>query len=226
MTRSLITLAAFGFLSTSAMAQSQGDWLLRVGLGHVSPDVSSSNLVVSNTELAGYQIDVGSSTRPIVNLTWMATNNFGIELLAAWPFEHSISGDGVLGGAGKLGETKHLPPTLSFQYHFLPNQAVRPYAGLGLNYTIFFDSSTTATLDNALGGPSSLNIKDSFGLALQLGADVALTDAIFFNVDLRYIQIEADARIRTDLPNGSRLTSRIKSDLDPWVFSAAVGFRF
>jgi outer membrane protein len=226
MTRNLITLAAVGLLSTSTMAQSQGDWLVRVGLGHVSPDVSSSNLFVGNTELAGYQIDVGSSTRPIVNLTWMATSNFGIELLAAWPFEHNIKGDGVLGGAGKLGETKHLPPTLSFQYHFLPNQSFRPYAGLGLNYTIFFDSSTTNTLDGALGGPSSLSIKDSLGLALQVGADITLTDAIFFNVDLRYIQIEADARIRTDLPDGSRVTSRIKADLDPWVLSAAVGFRF
>lgn len=226
MFRPFIIFAAIGLMSTTAMAQSQGDWLLRVGLGHVSPDASSNNLVAGGAELDGYQIDVDNNTRPIVNLTWMATDNFGIELLAAWPFEHSIKGDGVLAGAGKLGETKHLPPTLSFQYHFLPHQTFRPYAGLGLNYTIFFDSSTTGTLDGALGGPSSLSIKDSLGLAVQVGADFELTDAMFLNVDLRYIQIEADTRIRTDLPDGSRLNSRIKADIDPWVLSAGVGFRF
>jgi outer membrane protein len=226
MLRTIITIAAIGLMSVSAMAQSQGDWLLRVGIGHVNPDVSSNNLVAGGTELGGYQIDVGTSTRPIVNLTWMAADHFGIELLAAWPFEHSIRGDGVLAGAGKLGETKHLPPTLSFQYHFLPNQTFRPYVGLGLNYTTFFDSSTTTTLDDALGGPSSLSIKDSWGLALQLGSDFDLTETMFFNVDLRYIQIEADARIRTTLPDGSRLNSRIKADIDPWVVSAGIGFRF
>lgn len=226
MLRTLITLATIGLMSTSAVAQTQGDWLLRVGLGHINTDTSSGNLVAGGAELDGYQIDVGNNTRPIVNLTWLATDHFGIELLASWPFEHSIKGDGVLDGTGKLGETKHLPPTLSFQYHFLPNQTFRPYAGLGLNYTIFFDSSTTATLDGALGGPSSMSIKDSLGPAFQVGADFDFTDAMFFNVDLRYIQIEADARIRTDLPDGSRLTSRIKADIDPWVISAGVGFRF
>ncbi len=226
MIRPLLTLAAVALMSSSAIAQSQGDWLLRVGLGHVNPDVSSDNLVAGDTELDGYQIDVGNNTRPIVNLTWMAADHFGIELLAAWPFEHNIRGDGVLDGAGKLGETKHLPPTLSFQYHFLPNQVFRPYAGLGLNYTTFFDSSTTTTLDDALGGPSSLSIKDSWGLALQVGVDFELTESMFLNVDLRYIQIEADARIRTDLPDGSQLESRVTADLDPWVISAGVGFRF
>ncbi len=226
MFRTITVFAVILMMSTVAMAQSQGDWLVRVGVGHVNPDTSSGNLVAGGAELAGYQIDVGSNTRPIFNVTWMAADHFGIELLAAIPFKHNLRGDGVLDGAGKLGSTKHLPPTLSFQYHFLPNQTIRPYAGLGLNYTTFFDSNTTATLDGALGGPSSLNIKDSWGLALQLGADIEMTDTMFFNFDVRYIQIEADARIRTNLPDGSQLQSRIKADIDPWVFSAGVGFRF
>ena len=226
MIRTALTAAAIGLLSTSAMAQSQGDWLVRVGIGHVSPDASSGNLVAGGTELDGYQIDVNSNTRPIANLTWMATDNVGVELLAAWPFEHNITGDGVLDGAGKLGETKHLPPTLSLQYHFLPNETFRPYAGIGLNYTIFFDESTTDTLDGALGGPSSMNIKDSFGVALQLGADFDLTDTLFLNLDARWIQIEADARINTTAEDGSQVQSRIKADIDPWVISTAIGFRF
>lgn len=225
MIRTLATLTIAGLFSANVMAQAGGDWLVRIGLGYVDPDTSSGNLAVAGAELPGYQIDVGSNTRPIVNLTYMATDHIGLEVLAAWPFEHDIKGAGVLDGAGKLGETKHLPPTLSLQYHFMPGAAFRPYAGIGLNYTTFFSTSTTPTLDGALGGPSSMSIKDSFGLALQLGADFDITDTLFFNIDLRYIQIEADARIKTQTAGGE-VRSRISADIDPMVFSAAVGFRF
>ena len=46
-------------------------------------------------------------------------------------------------GAGvvNLGETKHLPPTLSVLYYFDTNSAIKPYMGVGINYTIFFEDS-------------------------------------------------------------------------------------
>jgi outer membrane protein len=222
--RTLATVAVAGLFSANVMADA-GDWLVRVGLGYVSPDTDSGDLVVGGNTLAGAQIDVGNNTRPIVNLTYMATDNIGLEVLAAWPFEHDIKGAGILDGAGKIGETQHLPPTLSLQYHFAPNASFRPYAGIGVNWTIFFSEDGNATLDGALGGPSSLSIDDSFGLALQLGADFDLTDTLFLNLDLRYIQIEADATIKTQAAGGE-VTSRIKADIDPMVVSAAIGFRF
>jgi len=225
MLRTAVTLGIATLFSANVMAAGAGDWLVRVGIGHVNPDTSSGDLVVGGTELTGAQIDVGSNTRPIVNLTYLATDHIGFELLAAWPFEHDIDGAGILDGAGKLGETKHLPPTLSVQYHMMPGAAFRPYVGVGLNYTTFFSTSTTSTLEGALGGPSSMSISDSFGVALQIGADFDITDTLFLNFDLRWIQIEADARIRTQTAQGP-VVSRIKADIDPWVFSAAVGFRF
>ncbi len=225
MLRTAVTLGVATLFSANVMAAGAGDWLVRVGLGHVNPDTSSNNLFVAGDELVGAQIDVGSNTRPIVNLTYMATDHIGFEVLAAWPFEHDIDGAGILDGAGKLGETKHLPPTFSVQYHMMPGAAFRPYVGVGLNYTTFFSTSTTPTLEGALGGPSSMSIKDSFGVALQLGADFDITETLFLNLDLRWIQIEADARIRTQTEAGE-VRSRIKADIDPLVFSAAVGFRF
>ncbi len=243
MIRSITTLAVAGLLSANAMAQAQGDWIFRAGLGLVSPDVSSSNLVFQGIELDNYQIDVNSNLRPVFNFTYMATNNLGIELLAAWPFKHDIKGDGALQGLGKLGDTRHLPPVLSLQYHFVPAGSFRPYAGLGLNYTYFFKESASDTLHQGIigtanaalgtqyaGGSTRLSINDSFGVALQLGADIQLTNRIFLNLDLRWIDIEADARIRTSTidagGNPVVLDSRIKADLDPWVFSTTLGFSF
>ncbi len=225
MLRTVATLGIATLFSANVMAAGAGDWLVRVGLGHVNPDTSSNNLFVGGDELVGAQIDVGSNTRPIFNITYLMTDHIGVELLAAWPFDHDIDGDGILAPAGKLGDTKHLPPTLSLQYHMMPGAAFRPYVGVGLNYTNFFSTGTTQALEDALGGPSSMSISDSWGLALQLGADFDITETLFLNFDLRWIQIEADATIRTQTAAGE-VRSRISADIDPWVISAAVGFRF
>ncbi|WP_376696417.1 OmpW/AlkL family protein [Wenzhouxiangella sp. EGI_FJ10305] len=241
--KKLLLTAALALFSVNALAQSQGDWLLRLGLGHVAPDADSGNLVFEGIELDDYRIDVDENTRPIINVTYMASDHLGVELLAAWPFNHSVEGDGALAGLGKLGSTKHLPPTLSLQYHFRPDQTFRPYAGVGLNYTKFFDEKTTDSLHQGIigtsntalgtdyaGGNTDMTIDDSFGIALQLGADVALNDAWFVNFDLRWIDIEADAELRTTTVDGDGfevdLDSRIKADIDPWVFSTAIGLRF
>lgn len=225
LTTSLVALLAASAFSVSAMAQDPGDWLIRVGLTQVATDTDSGNLSVGGSVLDGAQIKVGNDAQPTINVSYMLSRHIAIEALAALPFSHSIKGDGILEGAGKLGSTKHLPPTVSVQYHLTPNAPLRPYVGIGLNYTNFFSSSGTEALDGALGGPSSLSIRDSFGLALQVGADFAINDWLFFNLDLRYVQIEADARITTQTADGE-VRSRIKADIDPFVFSAGIGFRF
>lgn len=243
MLRIATTLAAVGLMSTTALAQDQGDWILRAGLGYIDPQGDSNNLVFEGIELDGYRIEAQGSTYPVVNLTWMASDRLGVELLASWPFKHDIDGDRALSALGKLGSTKHLPPTLSLQYHFRPNQTFRPYAGIGVNYTLFFDEDTTDSLHQGIigtsnaalgttysGGETSLRNDDSYGLALQLGADIQISKAFFLNFDLRWIDIEADARLttRTEDAQGfeSILHSRVKADIDPLVFSTTFGMRF
>lgn len=241
--KKLLLTATLALFSCSALAQSQGDWMVRLGLGYVSPDVDSGNLVFEGIELDDYRIDAEYNTRPVVTLSYMATNRLGVELLASWPFNHTLEGDGALAGLGKLGSTKHLPPTLSLQYHFRPGQTFRPYAGVGLNYTKFFDEKTTETLHQGIigtsnaalgtdyaGGSTDMTIDESFGLALQLGADVALNQAWFLNFDLRWIDIEADAALHTTTIDGDGfevdLGSQVTAEIDPWVFSTAIGLRF
>lgn len=243
MTRSFALFAVLALVSTSLFAQSQGDWIVRAGIGYIDPDTSSENLMFEGIELDGYQVDVDSSVRPIVNLTRMMTDNIGVELLASWPFSHDVEGDRELSALGKLGNTKHLPPTLSVQYHFRPNQTFRPYAGVGVNYTYFYDETTTDALHEGIigtanaalgtnynGGTTDMNIKNSTGLALQIGADFQFDRGWFVNADLRWIDIEADARLTTVTEDGNGfetiLNSRVTADIDPWVFSTAIGFHF
>ncbi|MDT8409613.1 MAG: OmpW family outer membrane protein [Wenzhouxiangellaceae bacterium] len=239
----LAATALAAAMAAPAMAQEQGDWLFRVGAGYIATDTSNDDLVFEGNRLDNFRIDVDDQIGLVFDVTYFLSPHWGIELLASAPFEHDIDGEGALAGLNRIGETKHLPPTLSLQYHFLPNQTIRPYVGAGLNYTLFFDDSlnqrlhegVVATANGALGtnfsgGKTSLDIDDSFGLGLQAGFDFDVTEKWFLNFNVRYIQIEVDADIRTRTfdPNGEavRLDSNIDVDIDPWIFSSQVGFRF
>jgi outer membrane protein len=190
-----------------AQAVEQGDWLLRFGVTMVSPDAGSSGPPGAPDDI----IDVDDGTSLSVDFTYMFRDNIGFELLAAYPFTHDISLDGV----GTVAETDHLPPTLSVQYHFQPKSNVRPYAGIGVNYTTFFSESITGTGTSA--GLTSLSLDDSFGLALQGGIDFDIANNWYVNLVLRYISIETTAKTNV---------GDIDVDINPWVYTLGVGTKF
>lgn len=183
-----------------AHAHEAGDWLFKAGVTHIEP--KSNNGTVAN---GAVKLDIGSSTRPSFSVTYMATRNIGVELLGAFPFKHDISAQGL----GKIGSTKHLPPTLSLQWHFLPDATVQPYVGVGLNYTTFFST------ESSLG---DLSLGDSWGVAAQAGVDFKLSERWFLNADVRYIDISSDVKL-----NGVKIG---KTSIDPWVATIGVGYRF
>jgi len=183
---------------TPAMAHEQGEWLMRFGASVVDPK-SDNHEVVS----------VDSAWSATLNFTYMVTDNWAVELLAAYPFKHDLE---LLDGT-KVGSTKQLPPTLSLQYHFLPAAKVQPYIGIGLNYTTFFSEKTTGPL-----GGTDLNLSSSWGMSADIGVDIPFNEKWFFNLDARYIGIDTDARL-----DGVSLGT---VDIDPWVFGAHVGFSF
>lgn len=196
--KSVLVLAVAGVLAGPAHAHDAGDMLLRLGIHNVDPKSDNSDIV-----------DVESNARPTVNFTYMLTPNLGINLLAAWPFEHDIE----LKDGTRVGSTKHLPPTLSIQYHFLPGAAVQPYAGVGINYTTFFSEDTTGPLAGA-----DLKLDDSWGLAAELGVDVAIDRDWYVNVDVRYIDIDSKAKV-TGL-------DKFTVEIDPVVYGISIGRRF
>lgn len=186
------------FAVNSAMAMEQGDWLVRLGASSVDPK-SNNNPVVS--------VDSGISAT--FNISYMMTDHWAVELLAAWPFKHDID----LVGGPEVGSTKHLPPTLSLQYHFQTNSAFQPYVGAGVNYTTFFSEKLYGPLEGA-----SLKLDDSWGVAGEAGADIMLGPAWFLNISVRYIDIKTDAKV-----NGDALG---KVKIDPWVYGVHMGMRF
>ncbi len=114
-----------------------------------------------------------------------------VELLGAWPFKHDINGSGTIAGAGKVAETKQLPPTLVLNYMFNPQSNIRPYIGAGINYTTFFSTKTTG----ALAG-TDMKLDDSWGAAADAGVDVDINKDWFFNASVWYMNITTTAHRR------------------------------
>ena len=187
-----------GAVPAAAQAHDQGDWLLRFGITYVEPKSNNSELV---------SVDGAASFTP--NIAYMLTQNWSLELLAAWPFEHDID----LVGGPRVASTKHLPPTFTVNYHFLPGAGFQPYVGAGFNYTLFFDEKTVGPLAG-----TDLDLDSSWGLSAQVGADINLGEKWLLNLNVRWIDIDTDAKL-----DGAPLGT---VEIDPVVYSANLGFRF
>ena len=215
------SLLALAVAAPLAQAHQAGDILVRAGAVTVDPREDSGSIKLNGTALPGSsQATLNSDTQLGLNFAYMVTDKIGIELLAATPFSHDVGVKTTLLGNSQLGELKHLPPTLSVVYYPLDSKAVfQPYVGLGVNYTWFFDTELTSGAETA--GFSGLDMKDSWGLAGQIGADFLLTDNIMRNAQLRYIDIETTG---TTSFAGGKVT--VDVDVDPWVYMVGLGYRF
>ncbi len=210
--KTLITAACLATALTtasSALALEKGDWIGRLGVSHISPDSSSDPV----PGIPGSGVEADSSTSATFNIGYMVTDKLAIDVLAAWPFTHDINGTGTIAGLGKIGETKQLPPTVSLQYHFSPKANFRPYVGVGVNWTHFFDTEAKGALTGA-----SLRLHSSVGIAGQLGADYDLNKDWFMYGDVRYMDINTDASL-----NGG---PEFEVEIDPWIFAVGIGTTF
>lgn len=220
-------------MTSVVMAHEKGDILVRAGVVTVVPSGDSSTVSGLPDGVNDARVDVENDSQLSLTGVYMLYDRIGLELLAATPFTHDIVGEGDIAGVN-VGETSHLPPTLSLQYYFGGKESrFQPYVGLGLNYTMFFseevDGNLIETLNTlptiaGLGGVKSVDMEldDSIGLAAQAGMDVQVKDNWYLNAAVWYIDINTTATLKTDLGT----THEVDVDIDPWVFNVAVAYKF
>jgi outer membrane protein len=165
----LSTLSAGG-----AWAHEEGEFFIRAGSATVRPTEGSDNVLGS---LGGF--NVNNNTQLGLTFTYMATENIGIELLAATPFRHKVG----TGPTGTIATVHHLPPTLMAQWYFGDASSQwRPYVGAGINYTMFFDEKFNDTGKDA--GLSDLSLDNSWGAAGQVGLDYLINRDWLLNMSV------------------------------------------
>ena len=190
--------------ATPVLAQSKGDWTLGVGVHAVDPKSGNGRLADGTLP-----VRVDTDVKPTLTFEYFVRDNLGVEVIAAWPFEHDVS----IAGLGTVGSTKHLPPTVSLQYHFNSKGKVCPFLGAGLNYTTFFSEDTRG----ALAG-TDLKLDDSWGLAAHAGLDIKVSERGAVRVDARWIDIDTDVSV-----DGVGLGT---ANIDPMVYGVAYVLTF
>ena len=200
--KKILIAAAVGMLVAGHVAAQESPWLVRARAVHIESVNDTTGTV--NT----LNVNVNNKWIPELDISYFLNKNVAAELILTVPQQHT-----VYAGASPLGTFKHLPPTLTLQYHFTDLGAYKPYVGAGLNYT----KISSVSLKN---GNDVLQLdNDSFGAALQVGVDIPLDKKWSVNVDVKKVYIKTDVYG----PSGASLGTL---KLDPVLLGVGVGYRF
>ena len=197
----VVAIVALSLTAVNVIAQ-ENPWLVRVRA--VDIDTSKNSDPINGTGPSDL-ITVSDKVIPELDVSYFFTPNWATELVLTYPQKHDV----YLAGT-QIGTVKELPPTLTVQYHFLPQAQFSPYLGAGVNYTRISDV-------DLLNGAASLD-KSSWGLALQAGVDYKIDKNWSLNFDVKKLQI------RSDVYAGGQQISTVR--IDPWLIGMGVGYRF
>ncbi|WP_306568381.1 OmpW/AlkL family protein [Flavobacterium lindanitolerans] len=218
----VMALTVFGTGLTNAQENNSVDfkkWQVRVrGVG-VVPDESAKIGII------GGDAKISNTFIPELDFTYFFTKNISAELILGTS-KHDVSTVGsdisAVGGPTSadvnLGSVYLLPPTLTVQYHFLPDQIFNPYVGAGVNYTIFYNEKAGNTV-------RGIEYDNSFGYAFQVGFDLMLNDKFFINADIKKIFLKTDVTVdASNLATGLSIPADV--EINPLLLGFGLGMKF
>jgi outer membrane protein len=213
--KTLQTLALVALALVSGAAAADGDNVVKVGITYYDTH-SKTNGISGIGVPPGADVDVDSATTAIFvyeRLLTPISPNLGIEFVLGIPPTLKAHGTGSVAFLGEVLSAKNITPTLLLNYHFFgPDTALRPYLGIGINYTHFSDIKSSLAPDVQMG--------DSTGLALQAGVNYAINKqwGVFASV------AKVDVKSKVVATGATVLTTTV--DFRPIVYSAGVSYQF
>jgi outer membrane protein len=184
-------------LASNAYA-APGDMIVRVR----AVDINFQNSADTSALAA---VTAANKTIPEADVSYFFTDNIAAELILTYPQKITVNPN--------IGSLDALPPTLTLQYHFMPdNPSFRPYIGAGINYTNF------SSVNLAGGTLNSSN--SSTGGALQIGFDVPISGNMSFNFDVKKVYMKTTI---TSAASGATVGTLT---LNPYLIGAGLGWKF
>jgi len=198
----------------SALAQEQplrgkraGDFVVGFGAAGVLPTNGGTVGSIGGTPNAS------NAASPLLDGTYFVTPNFALNLIAATT-RHQVEVRNSALGTVNLGTVWALPPTLTAQYHFLPASRISPYVGIGLNTTFYYGYGGSLTPP-----VTRVRLDTSIGVAPNIGVDYELAPNWLVNLDAKWIMMQPDVSVNSGF-------IRARADINPFVVSAALRYRF
>lgn len=214
--------AGLALAATPAMAQDQaGDIQIKVLGTAVLPDGEIDSVNVDIVGLpAGTDTKATDNYVPTIAIEYFVSENFSIETIAGTTQHDVDTVSGFPAGTELVADALLLPATVTAKAHFDAG-GIKPYVGAGVAYFMWLsDKPGAATIPL---GVTDTDLSDEFGFVVQAGVDVPVGDDGFgVTLDAKRYFIGTTARWYA----GNTLAIETDHNLDPWVLSAGVSYRF
>lgn len=198
-----------GTAFSPCLAADGSPWMLRARILSVIPQDSSSQISV-----IGGEADVDSAFTPDLDVSYFFTENIAAELVFLAYSRHDVKAKNTAVGNIDLGSFDLVPPTLTVQYHFMPNKTFRPYVGAGLSYVWIPDEDP--------GAATAVRYDDGvIGYTVQAGFDYFFNEHWCLNFDVKKVWVNVDVEVDA---LGTTVTTSV--DVDPWLVGIGVGYHF
>ena len=230
MKKSLLVVALLSAFAPVLAQAEAGDIVVRLRAAYVNPDEKSKlaetvNGLIPGAMTDGANLAVGNNTIPELDISYYVTKNIAVELILATGTRHTVSvvGDAkTTVGNQNLGTVNLLPPTLTAQWHFNPDQMIDPYIGAGVNYTHSFDPKLTFS-SGAFNGKAIKIQRNRFGVVGEAGVDVNLGSGWLINADVKYVTLNTNVIAELSAGTWSKIDDL---DINPWIFGVGIGKKF
>jgi outer membrane protein len=214
-----IALTAIALSQPAAAGSDDGKFGVELFGTVVDPDTEAT-VRAGGVRVPGADADVSTEVIPALTLDYYFTKNLLAGRFCCFS-QHTITGKGTIANLGEIADTCIFPPALTLQYHFPGMGRWQPYVGAGTQYINFFD---TGTGQNRLGA-SKVSVDDAWGFTPQGGIDVGLGNGWSLNFDVKKTWLDTTVTWHNNAALGG-VNVVGDAQLDPWIFSAGVGYRF
>jgi outer membrane protein len=216
-------------LSMPVLSYEGGDIVLRVGYANVDFR-EDSNPVLVNDALKLGDISVESQRTPLLTIATMFNERWGAEVLLPFsPLELEAGGKGGSIDGLPMGTADVWPLAITFQYYPFETKWVKPYIGIGANYTFISNEQLDENTASLLGieRVESIDADDSFGWVFQLGVDFPVTKNLMVNLSSTYLELNLDAT-GVFYANGvlSTLSAKMGVKKQPNITVVGISYRF
>ncbi|RZU00571.1 OmpW/AlkL family protein [Rivibacter subsaxonicus] len=151
---------------------------------------------------------------------------WSVEAALGVPPEHSGYGTQFIEPFGQISTVKQVAPTFFLNYHFNAVMAgLSPFVGVGFNYTKFTDAKSTASGNAASGGPTSIDMTDSWGVAAHVGLTYQIDRNWSIVGTIAYADVSSDMTATTTT-NAGNIVRTTTIDFRPVVYTLSVGYTF